>query len=246
MDGISTWSAFEEKHQHQKPRDGSSSRSSLAASQTEPLGIDALYVSPSSTDIAPSATALIRQSALAATASTELSNVDQGQDHGEREFQLRFHWMRPHPHLAFSALDEAREKKLAAFSTVDGNIDVAAESSSRMVDAYYHSQWNKRKWRDLLNGNNDFALDADPREEEDTDDVQGTKSDTPQHVHEQFANRSSEAPTHSNIMIQNQLPSEFPKLRINLANLVEPPLMSSWLPGDIEISYDNVNGEEGN
>ena len=36
------------------------------------------------------------------------------------------------------------------------------------------------------------------------------------------------------------LPLDLPKLRINLASLVEPPLMSSWLPGeDVDISYDD-------
>lgn len=245
MDGISTWSAFEEKHQPQNPRDGSSSGSSLAASSTAHHGIDALYVSPSSNEIAPSASALIRQSALAATASTELSNIDPGEEHGEHEFQLRFHWMRPHPHLAFSALDEARKKKLDVPSRVDDDVDVAAESSSRMVDAYYHSQCSRGKWIDQSKGYDDFVLNADSREEEGIDQVQRIKSDTPQHVNEQFSNRSSEASTHRDVLIQKHLPIDFPKLRINLANLVEPPLMSSWLPGEnIEISYNHVSGEE--
>ncbi len=247
MDGITSWSAFEQQHQTQRPRDGSSNNESLAAAPPASHDeIDTLYVSPSCSEIAPSASALLRRSALAATASTGVSNIDPVREQGEKEFQLRFHWMRPHPHLAFSAMDEAMKKELAASSTVDGDLDMAAVPSSRIVDAYYNSQWNKTKRGSQSDANNHFALDVDPDEEEDTDLVQGAKSDSP-NANEQFSNRPSNSPTHNNIMVQKQLPIELPKLRINLANLVEPPLMSSWLPGEnIDNSYDSISGDEEN
>jgi len=44
-------------------------------------------------------------------------------------------------------------------------------------------------------------------------------------------------------MFHRHVPMEFPKLRINLASLVEPPLMTSWLPGGDGDSSVNCDKE---
>jgi hypothetical protein len=106
MDGTQSWSGLEE----QRHRRGNNSTSRRDASIDDAVpGIDALHFSRSSPNIAPATASLLRQSGLTAQ---EISKGEHGVDarsNGDstidEEFKFRFHWMRPHPSLAF-ALDD--------------------------------------------------------------------------------------------------------------------------------------------
>jgi hypothetical protein len=196
MENIKTWSSFE---QH---RQSSTTAAAPTSDDTQNEGIDALYVSPSSTNISQSAATLLRQAGL-------------GGNDDEEEFKLRFHWMRPHPSLVFQIEDELmRQKKNSncegekggddedmdhdTTNNDSGALDPAIETS-RLMKAYKYAQ--------LANDSSNLQEMSD-----ETGNAHATN------------NKPSV-----------DLPIEMPKLRINLASLVEPPLMSSWLPEeDIE------------
>ena len=247
MDSIQSWSAFE---QHQRQRNSGLPRrdaSSDAAPDNVVPGTDALWVSSSSPDIAPAAASLLRHSGLAAVdrpkeadivgTSNEKSQISNTAD--VEEFRLRFHWMRPHPSLAFAS-EEILLTRGAEAGIADGNkvveegrgnhargeyrssmkmIDPAIESA-RLMEAYRSSQMMKTQV-DVATGDEDH----------DGDDPKNQKRD-------KSSKGSDRGP--------GGFPLEFPMLRINLASLIEPPLMTSWLPGeDIGISCDS-DGDEGN
>eukprot|EP00571_Detonula_confervacea_P011080 CAMPEP_0172307798 /NCGR_PEP_ID=MMETSP1058-20130122/8576_1 /TAXON_ID=83371 /ORGANISM="Detonula confervacea, Strain CCMP 353" /LENGTH=250 /DNA_ID=CAMNT_0013020069 /DNA_START=70 /DNA_END=822 /DNA_ORIENTATION=- len=246
MDGNQTWSSFEQRQQNSHlSRDPSSS----AAAPTLGPGINALYVSSSSSDIAPAAATLLRHSGLTAPnnsrGSDEVGGTADSQRKDEEEFRLRFHWMRPHPSLAFSL-----EEQLAAGKTdnLDGvksenekesgqskksfteKINPAVESS-KLMEVYRYSQMNKQ----LDITTNSEENDNDDHDEDNANPSKGRKAET----------NSSNLPTGDTDSNTQSLSSELPKLRINLASLVEPPLMSSWLPGeDMGISYDSDDEED--
>lgn len=254
MDGIQSWSSFE-----QRQRNSHLSRSSAAATDTDTAGpgINALYVSSSSSDVAPAAASLLRHSGLTAPSSTtEFGESSSGdvelQQKEEEEFRLRFHWMRPHPSLAFALAEE-----IGAENTVDGSIKAEKEKethhvpsriwvkreinpaveSSRLMEAYRSSQINKQS---ELNSNN----------EGDGIDGQEEGNHNPLMEGSDIEPNSNNPPTKNDMNTKSHnFPLELPKLRINLASLVEPPLMSSWLPGeDMGISSesedegDNIDG----
>jgi len=120
----------------------------------------------------------------------------------DSEFRLRFHFMRPHPSLAFSLEEGTHQAKdgddtKANHTKQTKTYSNPAVEASKLMDAYRTSQINKQ-------------LDST---KEDGDDN----------------NTSDEINTKTK---SSNIPLELPKLRINLASLVEPPLMSSCLPGD--------------
>jgi len=170
---------------------------------------------------------------------------------------LRFHWMRPHPSLAFSlgehalttttttatagamtdSLDgiksEKRGKRFRANSNAPAATKHPAVEASKLMEVYRHSQMNKHQLN--ITSNSEGKGDASDHEEGDYDTFEGATS-TAHPINISADDLNSR--THN-------LSLELPKLRINLASLVEPPLMSSWLPGeDMGISYDS--DEEGN
>lgn len=206
MDGIQSWSSFEQQ-QRQRPK--SAPRDSTDDDSSKD-GIDALFVSPSSSNIAQSAASLLRQAGLSG------ENDD--------DFKLKFHWMRPHPSLLFEIEDELMQREKSDGNTEGGDddddndiermprkkpeskqsqsytIDPAIQAS-RLMKAYRYSQ--------LTN------ISTDEAEMETSDDTSNSKQ-----------TQTQQKVTAANI----DLPIEMPKLRINLASLVEPPLMTSWLP----------------
>lgn len=263
MNGIKSWSSFEQQ-QRRNTDSGSNNNSGggasgNAAAITGGRGIGALHVSSSSPNIAPAAATLLRHSGL--TAPKISNNLDQHDGDGddgdgrnlrrkedeEEEFRLRFHWMRPHPSLAFAlenelaaawaeTEDDSDDGAIEAGATDDqqqpqssGNADKRnihpAVEASKFAEAYRSSQIHKQ-------------IDSTST---DNDDNSSNEQDADN------ANSSKEHETEPNIIESNQmnsnLPLELPKLRINLASLVEPPSMSAWLPEeDASLSCDDDDG----
>lgn len=242
MDGIRTWSSFETQQRRGKGEGGPSSGD---APSSVSRGVDALYVSSSSPDIAPAAASLLRHSGLTVPAGPRGSGESQGEGDGdsqrndEEEFRLRFHWMRPHPSLAF-----ALEHEMGMGSGADKSGGIESEMSkqprgqdapkkqlnpaveaSKLMEAYRYSQVKK-----LMDATTN-SLGNDPGDVEDAD------------MRVEESGRGSNPGSLGNAEAKASIPDlplELPKLRIKLANLVEPPLMSSWLPGeDMGISCDS-------
>lgn len=199
MENIQSWSSLEQHRRRHSPERRESTNETHSSH-----GFDALYVSPSSENIAPSAASLLRQAGLS------------GGDNDE-EFRLRFHWMRPHPSLAFQIEDELMQQEKVdeaqgeaaekmkqdeanQYSTSD-TVHPAVEAS-RLMKAYMYAQSSKASSN---------KRDKDSSDETEKETEQRKASDETDRV---------------------DLPIEMPKLRINLASLIEAPLMSSWLPWD--------------
>ena len=219
MDGVRSWSTFEQQQRDNNPSDGDD-----VTSSSEP-GIDALYVSSSSLNIAPASATLLRHSGLTAPHSKESGDTTTGGGEDE-EFRLRFHWMRPHPSLAFALEEEILEgeqtddningtksEKEKSKQTNNNNVQSnPAVEASKLMEAYRASQIKKQLGT--------------------TENTEGSASQDDDNTNKTKYNATN-------------LPFELPKLRINLASLVEPPLMSSWLPGeDVDISYDDDDNED--
>ncbi|KAL3768799.1 hypothetical protein ACHAWU_006900 [Discostella pseudostelligera] len=227
MDGIQSWSTFEERQ-----RNSGESRNEISttvSSSDVDVGIDALYVSSSSPNIAPAAATLLRNSGLSGAPSSSVEEMENDGnscvDSKSEEFRLKFHWMRPHPSLVFAVEDEfqllaagteATEQSNSRKKQKHMNTNPAMESS-RLMEAYRSSQMTKSI---ILAGDSACNNTADAPEDDSNEsstatninNVQPPVGDLPKNSH--------------------HLPMEFPKLRINLASLVEPPLMTSWLPED--------------
>lgn len=257
MDGIQSWSAFEQRQRQRNSGLPRRDASSDADRDNAVPGIDALWVTSSSPDIAPAAASLLRHSGLTAAIvidkSKEADTADvrsNGKSSQIRntttdveEFRLKFHWMRPHPSLAFASEEMilltsgAEEAGIADGNKVleerRGNhargeysrsvkmIDPAIESE-RLVEAYRSSQMMKTRVDD------DVATGGEDHDGHDTKNKKRDKS----------SKDTDRGP--------GGFPLELPMLRINLASLIEPPLMTSWLPGeDFSISCDSDDVEEG-
>ncbi|KAL3795408.1 hypothetical protein ACHAWO_002655 [Cyclotella atomus] len=204
MDNIQSWSSFE---QQQRSRPSSTLKSST--DNTPNKDIHALYVSPSSTNIAQSAASLLRQAGLSGE--------------NDEEFKLKFHWMRPHPSLIFEIQDELMHSNETEGSADlqqhdDVNVDPAIEAS-RLMKGYRFAQL------------------------EDMDETDKGTEDTS--MHKAISNTSMQSEKIENETEEKEgtrpslnLPIEMPRLRINLANLVEPPLMTTWLPGEDEVESE--------
>mmetsp|Transcript_16901 Transcript_16901/g.39270 ORF Transcript_16901/g.39270 Transcript_16901/m.39270 type:complete len:200 (-) Transcript_16901:36-635(-) len=165
-------------------------------------GVEALYVSESSKNLAPEAERLLRYSNLSATTSTADGRADD-------EFKLKFQWIRPHPSLAFSA-DKQSEATATETTSSSDTATVAAEDSAResakMIEIYSNSQMRKA----LKRRKTGEGIRKDDMVQED--------------------------------LKRQELSLEPPTLRIDLAELIEPPLMTTWLPGqDTNTSYEHDN-----
>jgi len=197
---MESWSTFEQRQK--KSRDDDKTSSDQRKNDSTNIGIDALYVSGSSSNIAPSSATLLRHAGLNAPSSNNSKDGTATID-GEGEFRLRFHWMRPHPSLAF--LEEGDggggtnpDNTKHNSSNNDTKSNNPAVEASKLMNIYRTSQINKQLESTKEDGDDNNT----------SDDINTTTKST------------------------SNLPLELPKLRINLASLVEPPLMSSWLPGD--------------
>ncbi|KAL3791135.1 hypothetical protein HJC23_000555 [Cyclotella cryptica] len=230
MENIQSWSSFEHRH---RQRSNTAVEAAHEEFKTSNNVADALYVSPSSTNIAQSAAALLRQAGLSGGDNTE-----------DEEFKLKFHWMRPHPSLIL----EIEDQLLHQDSSDENNItegDKDKQKQHKQKDQSTDSQSNARRPEieasRLMKAHRYSQLSNVPSKKP-NEDVQAHDGKTRQSFAEEantcsptLQNQSTEAddPTtdHSHSL---DLPLEMPTLRINLANLVEPPLMSSWLPGEDE------------
>ena len=197
---MESWSNFEQRQK--KTRDDTSS-SDQRKNDTKNIGIDALYVSSSSSNIAPSSATLLRHAGLSAPSTNSSKNGTTANGGDDQEFRLRFHFMRPHPSLAFSCEEGTHQAKDVDDAKANHTRQTKTHSNpafeaSKLMDAYRTSQINKQLDSTKEDGDNN----------NNTSDDNNTKT------------------------ISLNIPLELPKLRINLASLVEPPLMSSWLPGD--------------
>jgi hypothetical protein len=235
MDGIHSRSRLEEQRHHRRGNDRPSRRD--ASIDADVPGIDALHFSSSSPNTAPATASLMRQSGLTTRG---ISSGEYGNDAGgngdspiDEEFKFRFHWMRPHPSLAFALEDtlsttgeyagisngdevkRERGRKARGENPSQMNINPAIESA-RLVEAYRSSQMTKTRVAD--------AEDYD-REDPTSQGMDRSSKDTDRGT--------------------ARFPLELPKLRINLASLIEPPLMTSWLPGeDYGISREEGDASE--
>ena len=196
MDNIQSWSSFD---QHQRRNPQTARRS--AAETTSDEGMDALYVSASSPNISQSAASLLQQAGLS------------GGD-TEEEFRLKFHWMRPHPSLAFQIEDEMIHRTPSGGSTEE-NVGVQQHNkpSCNKKETLHPAVKASRLMRAHINAQLDNATSIG-----NDDDIKSSRHKA--NEHEVAAVRDPSL----------DLPIEMPEVRINLAGLVEPPLMSSWLP----------------
>ena len=195
MDNIQSWSSFD---QHQRRNPQTTRRS---AETTSDEGMDALYVSASSPNISQSAASLLQQAGLS------------GGD-TEEEFRLKFHWMRPHPSLAFQIEDEMIHRTPSGGSTEENaGVQQHNKRSCNKKETLHPAVKASRLMRAHINAQLDNATSN-----ENDDDMTSTRHKT--NEHEVTAVRDPSL----------DLPIEMPEVRINLASLVEPPLMSSWLP----------------
>ncbi|KAL7528595.1 hypothetical protein ACHAWF_002620 [Thalassiosira exigua] len=246
MDGIQSWSSFEQ-------RAGASSEPSGPKTVDGTEGrIDALSFSASSPELAPAAAAQLRLAGMTARIQHTTRISGEADDdkfrlqNNDEELELRFHWMRPHPSLAFTleaqlaargadgglagVKSEGRggtDQQIRANNSEKQNEKLAADAS-KFMEAYWFSQIDRRPYDRLagegrgIGDHGDREGNGKSLEGSDVEDIR----DNPR------AGKIIEPPCN--------LPLELPKLRINLTSFVEPPLMSSWLPGeDTRISYES-------
>ena len=195
MDNIQSWSSFE---QHQRQR-SKASEHGLMKEIAPKDGFDALYVSPSASNIAQSAASLLREAGLS-------DNDD--------EFKLKFHWMRPHPTLAFQIEDEWNKDSSGGDGGEEEKTDNEHSNDElhQMADSAIHPAVEASR---LMKAHR-YSQETNFNQQENNDSDM-----SPEQIQHHGGRKRS-----------LDLPIEMPKLRINLANLVEPPLMTSWLPGE--------------
>lgn len=229
MNNIQSWSAFDE--QVQNKHNAPSSSTTL-----ENNGVDSLYVSQTSQNVAPPTVALLRQAGLPSSSSRNASNIDNDVDAGEseEEYRLRFHWMRPHPSLAFSIEEEIAVKKTQeepqTIQTKHHDVQKKIVESrqqqtpepavvtAKMMQVYRDAQIEQHeKQMDEEGGEEVVLVEEEPNydQSDNTDSMNSVAKSTA------------------------LLPYEHPELRVDLSSLVEPPLMTSWLPSAecIDTSY---------
>ncbi|KAL7485026.1 hypothetical protein ACHAW6_010621 [Cyclotella cf. meneghiniana] len=226
MDNIQSWSSFEHRQRQRSTTAGGAAHEQIKMSNDV---ADALYVSPSSTNIAQSAIALLRQAGL--------SGGDNSED---EQFKLKFHWMRPHPSLILEIQDQLMHQVASSEEITDDSTDTQQQNktkelstdsqinnlspaieASRLMKAHRYAQLSNVRTRRT----NEDIQPHDGETQKSCDEVNMRT----QSLQNQTTNADDLEPDQSHSL---DLPLEMPKLRINLANLVEPPLMSSWLPGE--------------
>jgi hypothetical protein len=226
MDNIQSWSSFEHRQRHRSTTAGGAAHEEFKMSNDVAYP---LYLSPSSTNIAQSAATLLRQAGLPG-----------GDNSEDEQFKLKFHWMRPHPSLILEIEDQllhqvARSEKIAEDDTdtqqqnktkylsthsQSSNPSPAIEAS-RLMKAHRYAQLSRVRTR---KPNEDIhAHDGETQKSFDEVNMRVRS------LQNQTTNADDLATDQSH---SSDLPLQMPKLRINLANFVEPPLMSSWLPGE--------------
>lgn len=225
MDNIQSWSSFEHRQRQRSTTAGGAAHEEIKMSNDV---ADALYVSPSSTNITQSAIALLRQAGL--------SGGDNSED---EQFKLKFHWMRPHPSLILEIEDQLLHQVARSKEITDDDTDTQQQNKSKdpSTDSQISNLSPAIEASRLMKAHR-YAQLSNVRTRKPNEDIHahdGTKQSfgefnmTTQSLQNQTTNADDLEPDQSHSL---NLPLEMPKLRINLANLVEPPLMSSWLPGE--------------
>ena len=241
MDDMQSWSSFEE---HERKHAASGGRSGPAAPDPVAGGIDALHVSSASPGVAPAAASLLRHSGLTASSAARggAGPTADGVVGADEEFRFRFHWMRPHPSLAVALDEELRmagvgdagikreggEESARGGEPSGGRRGPAAEAA-RLMEAYVEFQARRTSQSEAA-GNGDSGEGRDEG---------GGKS-----ASEADAAPSGNATSDEAIATARTLPLELPDLRVNLAGLVHPPLMTAWLPGGDAGSRSDSENEE--
>ncbi|KAL7521166.1 hypothetical protein ACHAWX_005875 [Stephanocyclus meneghinianus] len=226
MDNIQSWSSFEHRQRQRSTTAGEAAHEEIKMSNDV---ADALYVSPSSTNIAQSAIALLRQAGLS------------GGDNSEDErFKLKFHWMRPHPSLILEIQDQLLHQVASSEEITDDGTDTQQQNKTKELstDSQISNLSPAIEASRLMKAHR-YAQLSNVRTRKPNEDIQPHDGETQKSFYEvnmrtkslqnQTTNADDLEPDQSHSL---DLPLEMPKLRINLANLVEPPLMSSWLPGE--------------
>ena len=243
MNVHSSWAAFDEQVQ-------TTNNDIMSSSFTtqEHNGVDSLYISKTSENVAPATVALLRQSGLT-TSSSSARNTSNNSNDGhldaeanEEEFRLRFHWMRPHPSIVFSIEEEmamSMKKKQEVSQSIQTNRHddmqnglpenrqqqkpTPAVTTAKMMQVYRDAQIEQHET--LM------------EEEEGGDEVIPLEGEA---NFSQSDNMKAEGKNNSFVKSSAEvLPFEHPELRVDLSSLVEPPLMTSWLPSaeSIDTAY---------
>lgn len=256
MDSIQSWSAFDQQIQ------GKKTHQHCVASATQEGDhkgrVENLYVSTTSKNIAPAALALLRQAGITNVndSRTFSLNASAAAD-VEEEFRLKFHWMRPHPSLVLSleeevvmaatkkTQDNCHRRSLQNDNNAQKGLLLGTQQqqqehhhpavvNAKMMQAYRDSQIEKHAKQIIMKDEGNEVIKDN---EESNNNSQSDKNFVQES--DSTGNNVGSAST-ANTTI-DLLPFELPKLRVDLASLVEPPLMTSWLPSgeDIDISYQN-------
>ena len=232
----SSWAAFDEQVQ---------TNPSSSTTTQKHNGVDSLYISQTSENVAPATVALLRQSGLTSASSSarnSSNNINDSQlnsEENEEEFRLRFHWIRPHPSLVFSIEEDmARnvKKKQEESQSIQTNPhdDITqngvaenrqqqkatpAVTTAKMMQVYRDAKIEQHETQMEEEGGNEAIIPL----EEDSDCSQS-------------GNMKTEGNNNASAKV---LPFEHPELRVDLSSLVEPPLMTSWLPSteSIDTAY---------
>ena len=233
----SSWAAFDEQVQTNRSNNTTQNHS----------GVDSLYISQTSENVAPATVALLRQSGLTSASSSTRNSSNNNNDsqlnaeENEEEFRLRFHWMRPHPSLVFSIEEEmarsVKKKQEDSSQSIQTNPrdeftqnrvpenrqqqePTPAVTTAKMMQVYRDAKIEQHETQMEEEGGNEVIIPL----EEDSDCSQSD---------------NIKAEGNNNKSSVKVLPFEHPELRVDLSSLVEPPLMTSWLPSaeSIDTAY---------
>ena len=232
----SSWAAFDEQVQTNRSNNTTQNHS----------GVDSLYISQTSENVAPATVALLRQSGLTSASSSTRNSSNNNNDsqlnaeENEEEFRLRFHWMRPHPSVVFSIEDEmarsGKKKQEESSQSIHANPrddtqnrlpqnrqqqePTPAVTTAKMMQVYRDAKIEQHETQMEEEGGNEDIIQL----EEDSDCSQSGNMK----AGDNYNNSSAKV-----------LPFEHPELRVDLSSLVEPPLMTSWLPSaeSIDTAY---------
>lgn len=241
---IQSWSAFDQRQAKEKNNVVCSSSSSSLQHHNK---VDSLYVSASSENVAPTAVALLRQAGLTSSSvdsRSSLSSRNKADNNNndlesEEEFRLRFYWMRPHPSLVFSLGEEMAENKEQDCQTLKNNNH---DTQTKLSETCHHRQQQKHpaviaaKMMHAYRGAQ--LMKQQEHEKQMEDEESGVIPMEEESNHSQSDNMKI-AEGSCIAKSTTILPFELPTLRVDMASLVEPPLMTSWLPSaeGIDTSY---------
>ena len=228
MDNIESWSTFDAQVQN-------AAQNNESTSSNGENGLDSLYLSQTSQNLSPAAAALMRKAGLTFSPQGTSNNANDNsmtETESEDEFRLRFHWMRPHPSVVFSIEEEMAEKRRQEGKQTlqtDDNGTIQQKKIAHSAPAVTASKM-MRVYRDAKIKQLNVEECSKPLSDDGEAICRQSDSDSAQEVNDSNENNTI-----------NLLPFECPELRIDLTSLVDPPLMTSWLPSAErpDVSYSN-------